>query len=136
MKKAYFFTLMIAVLGMFHSVQAQQANAQASSMKFENVKHNFGTIPQGTPVTTEFSFKNTGKTPVVISEVKTSCGCTTPFYTKDPVPPGKSGVIKASYNAAKAGDFNKSITVKTNAGDTVLFIKGSVVAKDQPAQSK
>ncbi|MGD1842581.1 MAG: DUF1573 domain-containing protein [Thermonemataceae bacterium] len=136
MKKAYLFTLMIAVLGMFHSVQAQQANAQASSMKFEKAKHDFGTIPQGTPVTTEFSFKNTGKTPVVISEVKTSCGCTTPFYTKDPVPPGQSGVIKASYNAAKSGDFNKSITVKTNAGDTVLFIKGSVVAKDQPAPNK
>lgn len=100
-------------------------------MKFKEETHNFGKIPQGTPVSTEFVFTNTGNTPVVISEVKPACGCTTPEWTKAPVAPGKTGVIKATFNAAAAGPFNKSITVTSN-GETptlILFIKGEVEKK-------
>ncbi|MDB5260962.1 MAG: hypothetical protein JWQ14_243, partial [Adhaeribacter sp.] len=60
-----------------------------------------------------------------------SCGCTTPEWTTTPVLPGKSGFIKASYNAAAMGVFNKSITITSNAtnGTQVLYIKGTVVDK-------
>lgn len=100
-------------------------------MKFKEETHNFGKIPQGTPVTTEFVFTNTGNAPVVLSEVKPTCGCTTPEYTKTPVAPGKTGVIKATFNAAAAGPFNKSITVTSNAETSTitLFLKGEVEKK-------
>lgn len=100
-------------------------------MKFKEETHNFGKIPQGTPVTTEFVFTNTGNAPVVISEVKPTCGCTTPDWSKTPVLPGKQGFVKATFNAAAAGPFNKSITVTSN-GETptlTLFIKGEVEKK-------
>jgi len=108
-------------------------------MKFKEETHNFGKIPQGTPVTTEFVFTNTGNAPVVLSDVKPTCGCTTPEYTKTPVAPGKTGVIKATFNAAAAGPFNKSITVTSNAeASTIsLFLKGEVEKKAiNPSGSK
>ena len=93
--------------------------------------YNFGVIPKGVPVSVVFKFKNTGSSPLIIADVETTCGCTTPFYTKDPVMPGKEGQIKARYNAANAGTFNKTITVKTNAGDSKkLTIKGVVKVFD------
>ena len=100
-------------------------------MKFKEETHNFGKIPQGTPVTTEFVFTNTGNAPVVLSDVKATCGCTTPDYTRTPVAPGKTGVIKATFNAAAAGPFNKGITVTSNAeAPTIsLFLKGEVEKK-------
>jgi len=90
-----------------------------------------GQIPQGTPKEIEFEFKNTGKTSVVITSVKPSCGCTAADYTKEPVAPGKSGIIKAIYNAASAGPFTKTVTVTTSADETpkVLKFAGVVTAK-------
>lgn len=105
--------------------------AQKGVMKFKEETHVFGKIEQGKPVTQEFVFTNTGTDPILISNVTASCGCTTPSWTKDPVLPGKTGTIKATYNAAAAGPFNKSITVFSNseAPSFSLFLKGEVVAK-------
>jgi hypothetical protein len=108
-----------------------QAMATADVIAVNKVEHDFGVIPQGTPVTTEFVVTNKSKTPLIITEVKTSCGCTTPDYTKTPIAPGKTGIVKASYNAAAMGDFNKSVTLITNQGEKMVFIKGSVSAKTQ-----
>lgn len=107
-----------------------QAYAQGK-LEFVKETYEFGNIAQGTPVSHEFKFKNTGNQPVVISNVQASCGCTTPEWTNTPVLPGKSGFIKASYNAAAMGVFNKSITVTSNGsnGTQVLYIKGTVVDK-------
>ncbi len=90
-----------------------------------------GEIPQGTPKTIEFEFKNNTDKDVLITNVKPACGCTAADYTKDPIAPGKTGYIKATYNAAAAGTFNKSVTVTTNAEETpkVLTFKGTVIAK-------
>lgn len=96
------------------------------SWKSETV--DVGEIPQGTPKTIEFEFKNTGKTPIIITNVKPSCGCTASEYTKEPIAPGKTGVIKAIYNAAVKGAFNKTVTVTTNAEENpkTLMFKGTV----------
>lgn len=89
--------------------------------------YNFGVIPQGIAVSVEFIFKNTGSSALIISDVETTCGCTTPFYTKAPVMPGKEGRVKAQYSAAEAGTFHKTITVQTNEGKSKkLIIKGVV----------
>ena len=104
----------------------------ASKIKFSEKEFDFGTVPQGKPVTHEFEFTNTGAEPVVLENVKASCGCTTPTWTKEPVMPGKKGSIKAQYNMAREGSFRKSITVTTKDGETVeLFISGNAVEQKQ-----
>src|SRR5699024_1959791 len=97
-------------------------------------KHDFGTLEEGDPAIAEFTFKNTGNVPIIIQNVHPSCGCTTPYWSKHPVKPGETGVIKAAYGTqGRVGAFNKSITVSSNAGRSVLFIKGLV--KRAPAAS-
>jgi hypothetical protein len=103
-------------------------------MQFESDNHDFGNVPEGTMATHEFRFKNTGNQPVVIANVQASCGCTTPDWTKTPVLPGKTGIIKAMYSSAgRPGMFNKTVTVTSNAAEPskVLTIKGAVLTKEE-----
>ncbi|QHT69905.1 DUF1573 domain-containing protein [Rhodocytophaga rosea] len=103
-------------------------------LTFSKTSHDFGQVKEGVQATQEFEFTNTGKSPLIISNVSASCGCTTPFWTKDPVLPGKKGKVTASYNSnGRPGMFNKSITVVSNAepATLVLTIQGSVISKDQ-----
>lgn len=97
---------------------------------WEKTSHDFGTIKQGVPVSVTFKFANKGGAPLIISDVKRTCGCTTPFYTSDPILPGRTGVIKTQYNAASLGAFDKTVTVFTNSQtqpEIKLRIKGTVV---------
>jgi hypothetical protein len=106
---------------------AQPGNMAA--FKWAETTFDFGKIPQGKPVTHEFKFTNTGKVPLVLSSVNASCGCTTPEWTKEPIAPGKSGSVKATFNAAGAGAFSKTVTVNANVegGAIYLTIKGEVL---------
>jgi len=116
------------------------ANPDAGDFKFKEETWDFGTIPQGKPVKHSFTFTNTGKQPIVMSNVQASCGCTTPTWPKEPILPGKSDVIEVQYNAANPGGFNKSITITSNAltPSKILYIKGTVEAapKDQTTPEK
>ena len=105
------------------------ASADMAIFEWDAASHDFGKIKQGVPVTHEFKFTNTGKTPLVITNVQASCGCTTPAWSKEPIPPGGQGFIKATYNAASPGGFNKTVTVMANVenGFKQLSIKGEVV---------
>lgn len=97
--------------------------------KFEKEVHDFGIVKEGELAIYEFKFKNIGDEPIIMSHVKASCGCTTPIWTKDPVMPGMSGVIKVQYNSkGRVGVFNKSITITSNAEPAVkkVYIKGIV----------
>ncbi|NJL15138.1 MAG: DUF1573 domain-containing protein [Microscillaceae bacterium] len=96
---------------------------------WEKTEHNFGKIPQGKPVKVEFEFRNIGSSPLVISQATGSCGCTVPEWPKQPIPPGQTGVIKAEFNAAALGVFNKTITIESNAQQAILTIKGEVIGK-------
>ncbi len=104
--------------------------AQKGVLKFAKETHDFGKVEQGKPVTHVFEFKNTGADPIVINDAQASCGCTKPSFSREPIMPGKTGSISATYNAAAAGPFNKSVTVTSNAeaGQVVLYLKGEVVA--------
>lgn len=88
-----------------------------------------GEIPQGKPKAIEFTFKNTGKSDVIITNVKAACGCTATDYTKTPIKPGETAYVKATYNAAAKGAFSKTVTVTTNAdaNPKVLTFKGTVI---------
>lgn len=109
---------------------AQPGNMAA--FKWVETTHDFGKIPQGKPVTNEFKFTNTGKAPLVLSQVSAGCGCTTPEWSKEPIAPGKVGTIKATFNAAAVGTFNKTVTVTANVegGSTYLMLKGEVISPE------
>ena len=116
----------VAVKGFGQTTPA--VNADVAVASFEAQNFDFGKIKQGTPVTHEFKFTNTGKVPMIITNVQASCGCTTPDWSKEPIPAGGKGFIKATYNAASVGAFNKAVTVTANIpnGSVQLFIKGEV----------
>ena len=130
--------LILAALlfGFVFAANAQQAPAKATFAAFtwDANTFDFGKIKQGSPVTHEFKFTNTGKAPLIITNVQASCGCTTPSWTREEVQPGGSGYIKATYNAAAMGAFNKTITVTANieSGFAQLTIKGEVQSTALP----
>ncbi len=103
-------------------------------IEFEKQAHDFGTIKeeQGQAEVT-FRFKNTGTEALKLTNVRASCGCTTPEWSKDEVKPNETGFIKAVYNAAnRPGKFDKSITVQSNAtnnGTVILRINGEVTPR-------
>lgn len=99
-----------------------------ASISFSNKNHDFGTISYKVETTYSFEFTNPGKTPLIIFDVKTSCGCTVPEWSKSPIRPDGKGVIKIKYDAAFPGVFNKTIEVFYNGpGSPVnLEIKGEV----------
>ena len=104
------------------------------AIKFMEEGHDFGEVIEGKLASHEFEIMNTGNQPLIINNVQASCGCTSPFWTKEPIMPGKTGKIKATYNSAgRPGQFNKSLTVVSNAGtgsSKVLTIKGIVIKKE------
>lgn len=102
--------------------------ADLASFSWEATTHDFGKIKQGVPVTYEFKFTNSSKVPLIITNAQPSCGCTTPSWTRDPVMPGSTGHVKATYNAGSPGMFDKTITVSANidGGIITLHIKGEV----------
>ena len=109
------------------------AKADVAVPAFDTQNFDFGKVKQGVPATHEFVFTNKSKVPMVITNVSASCGCTTPDWTKDPIPPNGRGFVKATYNAAAVGTFDKSVTVMANVENGViqLRIHGEVVAADQ-----
>ena len=131
----------ILILGIFVCSAAVFTNLCASPVHaivkmWEDARFNwvhtvfdFGNIKQNVPVHHTFKFTNNGDEPLVITSVQASCGCTVTEYSKDPVPPGAEGFVKATYNAAQVGIFNKTVTVNANTpGEAVLLtIKGTVV---------
>lgn len=96
-------------------------------LKFKSTEFDFGKIPQGKPVYTEFIIVNTGITPLKLDDVHASCGCTTPEWSREAIPAGGSAKIKVGYNAAAEGYFEKPITITYNTNQTKqLKIKGTV----------
>lgn len=100
-----------------------------AAFHWANTTYDFGKTKVGKPVSYEFRFKNTGLLPLVISSVKASCGCTVTAYTKEPVEHGASGIVSATYNAAKVGTYSKTVAVTANTlgGVIHLTIKGEIV---------
>lgn len=92
--------------------------------------HDFGEIAQGKPVTVTFEMKNDGNSPLLITNVRPTCGCTTAGYTKEPIAAGNTGTVSATFNAKAVGSFRKSVTITTNAGTQTVYFKGKVLAPE------
>jgi len=127
-------TLLFAITFLY----AQLAFSQAI-INFEKTYHDFGELQEGEAASYSFDVTNTGSTPLFISKVQPSCGCTTPDWTKEPIAPGTKGKVTASYGTqGRPGSFNKSITVYSNDPEKptlTIFIKGFVSNTPQPSYS-
>jgi hypothetical protein len=100
-------------------VALSQTTDNKPVIKFTKNTHDFGDIYQGDVSTHTFTFTNTGNAPLILANVQTTCGCTAPEWTKDPILPGAEGSIKVVYNSSgKMGKQNKIITVYSNASNS------------------
>jgi hypothetical protein len=106
------------------------AQKPTSPVKWKEEVFDFGELKKGVPVSHDFSFTNTTKQTVLVTNVKASCGCTATNYTKTPIKPGEKAIITATYNAASPGAFSKTVTVSLNENEVpkILTIKGKVEA--------
>ncbi|MEI6507585.1 MAG: DUF1573 domain-containing protein [Bacteroidota bacterium] len=133
MKKIFAIVLSLFALQAFSQQQVPPTNNNEpkAEINFEATSFDFGNIKEGTLAAHEFIFTNTGKVPLVLSNVQPSCGCTSPEWSREPIAPGAKGKIKAVYNSyGRPGTFQKYIYVKSNAasGEVDLTIKGTVLA--------
>lgn len=110
---------------------AAPVNKKAPKIEFKKTTHDYGTIANGADGKATFTFKNTGKTPLIISNAASTCGCTVPEWPKQPIAPGKSASITVQYDTKRTGPISKTITVSSNASNAStqqLQIVGTVEA--------
>jgi hypothetical protein len=109
-----------------------------TTIKWEQMSHDFGKVKQGDRVEYTFKFTNVGTEPLIVEDCKAGCGCTVPTWPKEPVLPGKSEVIRVSFNSAgKQGPQTKDVTVTANTENiqTKLTIKAQVEGGQEGATS-
>ncbi|MCJ7467511.1 MAG: DUF1573 domain-containing protein [Maribacter sp.] len=113
------------------AAERDQAAKNLPVMEFEESEHDFGTIEQGTPQETIFTFKNTGNAPLIIADAKSTCGCTVPKKPDAPIAPGEKGELLVKFNGSGNGPVTKTITVTANTekGQELLRIKAFVNPK-------
>ena len=124
--------LLALAFSFFNSAPAEinMFDAKVAIIEFETEVIDYGTIAQNSDGSKIFAFTNTGDAPLLITKVKTSCGCTVPSYSKTPILPGESGELVIKYDTKRLGAFTKTITVMSNAegGNKTLKIKGNIAA--------
>ncbi len=109
-----------------------------AKMSFENTTYNFGEVTEGEVVTHVYRFTNTGNQPLVISNARSTCGCTVPDWPKEPIAPGEKGQIEVKFNTSGKGNNQRkpvTITANTYPAATVVHLEGFVVPKEDPAQA-
>ena len=118
--------VLIAFVGL-----VQQVNAQAK-IEFKTDIIDYGEIAKGSDGLRIFEFTNTGNAPLIVSNVKSSCGCTVPSKPDGPVAPGESSTIEVKYDTKRIGPIRKTVTVYSNADQPIvsLKIKGKVLSTD------
>ena len=134
MKEAFFF-ITVFLLVIFSGCSQTAGNArmvEGASITFAETEHDYGTMKPGADGTYDFVFTNNGSEPLILNNVRSSCGCTVPEWPKEPIPAGEQGVIKVRYNTNITGAFSKSVSVYTNAikEPVVLIIRGKVEEAD------
>lgn len=132
--------LLVSLLVLFYMtlyVNAQEVSGNGPEIEFEKTTHQFGEIPFKGNGVYEFVFKNTGNEPLILSQPKSSCGCTVPEWPKKPILPGETDVIKVTYKYTdRPGSFSKYVTIFSNAkvnNVVKLYIKGKVLEEQKEA---
>lgn len=116
------------------AVSETVVDPNAPAFEFTTDVIDYGKIEQNADGVRVFKFKNVGKSPLVISRIQSSCGCTVPKKPSDPIMPGKTGEIEVKYATNRLGGFSKTITVYSNATEPTkrLRIKGIVLKPESP----
>lgn len=106
------------------------AQAQQAKISFKEDTVDYGNIAKGSDGVRVFEFTNTGDAPLIISDVKSSCGCTVPKKPEGPIAPGASSSIQVKYDTNRVGPIRKTVTVYSNASEPMvaLKIKGEVMS--------
>lgn len=138
MRKIITILSVVLLIASFSCSQPSGKNKKNAVITFNDTVYNFQNIEQDAEASYNFIFKNTGKEPLLIKNVTTTCGCTTPDWTRSPVKKKKSGVVKVNYNTNILGSFHKTISVYSNASNSpvVLTIQGIVVPKSEKSPKK
>ena len=113
----------------------KKPDKKAARIEFKDANHDFGEVKFGGDGSCEFIFKNTGKTPLILDNVKSTCGCTIPEWTREPVVASGNGKIRVIYDTHRVGAFSKTLIVYSNASNSPvrLFIKGKVLPYEESA---
>jgi hypothetical protein len=130
---AVFFAACLTLNAQDAKQETPAVNPNAAEITFNKTVHDYGTLFVGGDGNCEFEFTNTGKEPLILSSVRSSCGCTVPSWPREPILPGKKETIKVKYDTNRMGPINKSVTVLSNAKNSpvVLRISGSIVKKTE-----
>jgi hypothetical protein len=128
--------LLLAAFVLTVSYVSGQEKKDGAKIEFKSKEINYGEVEKGSDGYRTIEFVNTGTAPLVISRVKSSCGCTVAEKPEKPIMPGETGKIKVHYNTNRPGAFRKTVTVYTNAvnepnGVVIIKVKGKVI---DPAQ--
>lgn len=113
-------------------VYSRKSGEPAAEISFDSKSHDFGLVKVGQKVSYTYTFTNTGKVPLVIQNIEPACGCTTPQWTREPVPPGSGGIIEITYNSGgNLGKTSKGILVVANTepSQNYLVFYAEVVKK-------
>jgi len=111
----------------------KKTDKKAARIEFKDTNHDFGELKFGGDGSCEFIFKNTGKSPLILDNVKSTCGCTIPEWTREPVIASGNGKIRVIYDTHRVGAFSKTLIVYSNASNSPvrLFIKGKVLPYEE-----
>lgn len=113
-------------------------SVNAQEFKFETETIDYGKIAYGSEGKRTFEFTNIGDAPLIIKDIKSTCGCTVPKKPEKPIMPGEKGQIEVSYDTKRPGGFSKAITIMSNAKKKrrMLKIKGFITKDAAPAKAK
>lgn len=115
---------------------AAERDASASKfpvIEFDKIEHDFGEIESKTQVETTFKYKNTGDAPLVITDIKSSCGCTVPKdWSREPLAPGAEGEFSVKFNGSGTNKVSKTITVTANTEKGTELVKITAFVKPDP----
>ncbi len=130
MKRLFLFAAMCCLFGsVAKAQQPAQDTAAGARISFEKKILLMGTLQAGDEAVCDFVYTNVGNAPLIVSEVKATCGCTVPQWSNEPLMPGATDTIRVRYDTERRGRFNKVVTVHSNAVNRSrmdLMLRGTV----------
>ena len=129
------FVLSLFTTGLYAQNNQNNKASSDTTIAFEVYEHNYGELDYGGDGTCTFTFTNKGTEPLILTNVRASCGCTTPSWTRDPIQPGEKGEIKVKYNTLIQGSFNKVVSVNSNGNPQFIALRVKGLVKPRPVDT-
>jgi hypothetical protein len=131
--RVLFISLVFLVAVSCTEKKGNKAGKKEARIDFKEAIHDFGKIEYGGDGTVDFKFTNKGKAPLVLDNVRSTCGCTVPEWTREPVNPSGTGIIRVIYDTRRTGAFSKTLIIYSNAVNSPvrIFIKGTVLPSEE-----